>query len=637
MGNLQFFKFLLVFAFLWLFKLAIAQEPPSGFNGFERDALYALKAELNHPFLNHNWIRLMCYMNNTPVWYGIQCLNGRVTGIVLESLGLTGKIKVDALVNLTQLSILSFKNNSISGNMMDFSNTQKLRQIDLSSNKFDGPISDSLVRLDFLESLQLQDNNLTGSIPGFNQSSLRQFNVSNNHLSGPIPDTKVLQSFDNSSFSGNQDLCGPTSSTPCSNNDTSTSKKGGSSHLARLLIVVDVVGLVVILLLLIFYCKKSRKLKEMKKKNSIVDGEVERNVMDEKSIVDEDVEKDEKKIEAKEKGVVEGEENGKLIFLDNEAGFELGDLLKASAEGLGRGNFGSCYKAILGDGRAIVVQRLKDLTPLNSNEFAKQLQVIASQKHPNLLPLLAYFFSKDEKLLLYKFASNGNLHNRIHGGRETKDRIPFRWSSRLSVARGVARALEHLHLNSTSKSSQATVPHGNLKSSNVLLDNNQTVLVTGYGLTSLLVSPIAAQRMVSYKSPEYQSYKRVSKKSDVWSYGCLLLELLTGRVSAHSASEGANCVDLIKWVVRAVREEWTAEIFDVEITVHGSANNGMLRLLQVAMQCCEKLPEKRPDMSEVVKEFENIKVIESSEDDDELSFDPSFTDDSISETLSHIA
>ena len=213
-------------------------------------------------------------------------------------------------------------------------------------------------------------------------------------------------------------------------------------------------------------------------------------------------------------------------------------------------------------------------------------------------------------------------------GKGKPTRIPFRWSSRLSVARGVARALEYLHLNTKSTN---VVPHGNLKLSNVLLDENDGVLVTDYGLTSLVAAPLAAQRMIAFKSPEYQSHKKVSRKSDVWSYGCLLLELVTGRVSADSAPPGTNAVDLCRWVHRAVREEWTAEIFDVEIAVQRSANHGMLKLLQIAMRCCASSPENRPEMSEVAREVENIVVTADSEDEEEFSsMDRSLTDESMS-------
>ncbi|XP_021298387.1 probable inactive receptor kinase At2g26730 [Herrania umbratica] len=626
MGSLQFPKYLLVMILFSLCRSSIAQYEQ------ERDALYALKHVFNDSFLNDNWNGLQCY-ENTSFWYGIQCINGRVTAILLEGGGLSGKVSADAFFVLSELITLSFRNNSMSGNIMDFSSNQKLKDIDLSRNMFDGQIPRSLLALNFLESLQLQDNRLTGSIPEFNQASLIAFNVSNNNLSGPIPGTHTLKSFSATSYSNNSPgMCDSSNPDTCYYTANDTAGESRKKSVATIFIVFDIIGLVTVILLLILYCKKSRKLKKLMK----------RNRLEEKD--DEDLEleaggsyykesKDESNIQAGEQRVIAKEEKGNLIFMGDEAGFNLNDLLRASAEGLGKGLFGSSYKATLEGRPGVVVKRLRDLKPLSNEEFTQLLRIIADQKHPNLLPLLAYYYSKDEKLFVYRYAKNGNLFNRLHGGRGTRERIPFRWSSRLSVARGVARALEYLHLNPSS--SLCPVPHGNLKLSNILLDENDTALVSDYGLTSLVALPIASQRMVSYKSPEYQNSKRVSRKSDVWSYGCLLLELLTGRLSVHSAPPGINGVDLSSWVHRAVREEWTAEIFDMEISVQRSAAPGMLKLLQVAIRCCDKIPEKRPEMTEIVREIDNIKYV-ASDDEDELSVDQSLTDESFSTNASSV-
>lgn len=229
---------------------------------------------------------------------------------------------------------------------------------------------------------------------------------------------------------------------------------------------------------------------------------------------------------------------------------------------------------------------------------------------------------------LFVFSSNQTNCLKLveNSGGRGQNRVPFRWNSRLAVAQAVARALEHLHLNTKA---ETMVPHGNLKSTNVLYTKNNTIVVSDYGLASIIAPPIAAQRMVSYKSPEYQNLRRVSKKSDVWSYGSLLLELLTGRIPSHTAPEG-NGVDICSWVHRAVREEWTAEIFDHEICTRRGSCEGMLSLLQIAIGCCDKSPEKRPDMTEVAKEVANIQAVGAEEDDD-FSFDrSSFTDDSLS-------
>lgn len=204
------------------------------------------------------------------------------------------------------------------------------------------------------------------------------------------------------------------------------------------------------------------------------------------------------------------------------------------------------------------------------------------------------------------------------------------------MARSVARALEYLHLNSRFHNN--IVPHGNLRSSNVLFDENDAVLVSDFSLASLIAQPIAAQHMVVYKSPEYGYARKVTMQSDVWSYGSLLIELLTGKVSVCSAPQGTNGVDLCSWVHRAVREEWTAEIFDKEISPQKSALPGMLRLLQIAMRCIERFPEKRPEMGEVVKEVEKIQDHAPliSEDEDDVSRDRSLTDDSFSTSNSGI-
>ncbi|XAR49446.1 Non-specific serine/threonine protein kinase [Bertholletia excelsa] len=645
----------------------------------ETSALLALRDELNNPTLNNNWSGpVVCIAGNPSPWLGIQCSGDRVSGIVLESLGIAAKISSNALYSLSELTVLNFRNNSVSGEMMDFARNQKLKKIDLSVNSFDGPISDSVLFLAFLESLKLQDNRLTGSIPELNQSNLIEFNVSNNNLTGGIPITPALQKFNFSSYSGNKELCRPPSSVVSRSGQESgapASSKNKKTHSSAViaLLLITVAGLVVLLFVAIQKNhnisrlknkhawppnhRKSKRYKEELNKKKLALGleEQSEKSMDFRSQQRSMEMRSQRSMEMRsqrsmevqsQRGMeprtlrsmefrsdrsLEGEEKGKLRFVggSGEEGFELNDLLKATAEGLGKGNFGNCYKAVLDGGPAVVVKRLRDLKPLSREEFAEQLQMMAEQKHPNLLPLIAYFCSKEERLLIYKYAANGNVYNRIHGGRGTKNRVPFRWKARVAVARGIAQALEYIHLDPRS---HPILPHGNVKSSNVLLDAGDTPLVADHGLTCIIAPQIAAQRMVAFKSPEYQSHKKISRKADVWSFGCLLLELLTGRVSAHAAPQGVKGVDLGSWVHRAVREEWTAEIFDVEIAVQRTANHAMLRLLQIAVRCCDKWPVKRPDMSEVARELESIKIVVDSEDEEDLSMERSLTDDSLSAT-----
>lgn len=437
--------FLLLVLITFSDQRVAGEGPAAGYDGRERDALYALKATFNHPFLNKNWSGLQCYSNEPPYWYGIQCVNGRVTGILLENMGLAGTIKFDAFIFLPELTTLSLRNNSLTGTLMNFDANQQLKSVDLSDNVFHGPISQSLANLDQLSSLQLQGNSLTGQIPEFNQPTLVVFNVSENNLSGLIPQTQALQSIGPDSFSGNPELCGLPTSNSCTSSiyqeynasqapepppgesRTKSNKKCSSiSHFAVLFLLFDVVALVAVILLFILYYKKTKELKKfMKDENEEEEGEQIRVQFQVQGRRAEEAGKDQEK---PEEAVVEGrrsvfgaeEKGGKLVFMDNNEGnFELGDLLRASAEGLGKGTLGNCYKVLLEDGQAVVVKRLRYLKPMIREEFMRHMTSLASHRHPNLLPPYAYCYSKDEKLMVYRFIEKGSLFNRIHGKSRT--------------------------------------------------------------------------------------------------------------------------------------------------------------------------------------------------------------------------
>ncbi|CAK7357020.1 unnamed protein product [Dovyalis caffra] len=274
----------LPFSILYLRKYATAaQFDPSQYPRQERCALYALKASFNNSFLNDNWTGPQCSTDNSSGWHGIRCVSGLVSEISLESIGLNATlIDTDAFLFLTELTVLSFKNNSISGNVMNFSSNIKMKRLDLSGNKLYGSIPRSLLSLTLLESLLLQDNYLKGSIPEFNQSSLTVFNVSNNDLNGSIPTTQTLQSFGPDSYSSNRRLFGPPTLNTCNsiftakyvadvpsneNSPPEPPKKSSKPNFATTFIVFDVVGLVAVIFLFLLYFQKVRKRKKMIKKD----------------------------------------------------------------------------------------------------------------------------------------------------------------------------------------------------------------------------------------------------------------------------------------------------------------------------------------------------------------------------------
>jgi hypothetical protein len=187
--------------------------------------------------------------------------------------------------------------------------------------------------------------------------------------------------------------------------NSNENKNNSNSNL--LLLILNVVLLLAIILLLILYYNTSKKL------NRIVKGHIYTSHEQEKDV--------ETSINVKRVEIGEGttmmtvEERKELMFFNDETKFQMGELLRASAEALGHGIMGNSYKAMLNNGHNIVVKRLRDLKPFTKEEFAKIVKIIADLKHPNLLPLLAYYYSRDEKLMLYRYAQNGNLFSRLHG------------------------------------------------------------------------------------------------------------------------------------------------------------------------------------------------------------------------------
>ena len=160
-----------------------------------------------------------------------------------------------------------------------------------------------------------------------------------------------------------------------------------------------------------------------------------------------------------------------------------------------------------------------------------------------------------------------------------------------------------------------TLPHGHLKSSNVLLDQNFEPLLADYALVPVIDKEHAQQFMAAYKSPEFTQHDRTTKKTDVWSLGILILEMLTGKFPANYLKQGkGGNADLAAWVNLVVREEWTGEVFDKEMKRTKNGEGEMLKLLKIGMCCCEWNVERRWDLTVAVKKIEELKERDSDED-----------------------
>lgn len=173
------------------------------------------------------------------------------------------------------------------------------------------------------------------------------------------------------------------------------------------------------------------------------------------------------------------------------------------------------------------------------------------------------------------------------------------WEARSGIALGVARGIHYLH------SQGPAISHGNIKSSNILLTRSYEARVSDFGLAQLAISPSAPTRVAGYRAPEVTDSRKVSQKADVYSFGVLLLEVLTGKAPTHSILNEEG-VDLPRWVQSVVQEEWTAEVFDEELLRYQNVEEEMVQLLELALQCSVPYPDNRPGMAEVARRIEEL-------------------------------
>lgn len=369
-------------------------------------------------------------------WVGVACTpdGSRVQSLRLPGVGLFGQIPADALGKLDALEILSLRSNRLASDLpsdvasiptlnslflqhnklsgtIPSSLSSNLTFLDLSYNSFTGEIPLTIQNLTRLTALHLESNSLSGPIPGLQLSKLKHLNLSYNNLTGSIPES--LRNFPAESFLGNPFLCGtplarcsafPPSYPPISHTPVLPTKAKRSfwKKLSTGVIVIVAGGgsiLVFVLVMATLACisrTKSRKRSGKSKGNGATGRRAD-------------------KLEEYSSSVQEAEKN-KLVFFEGcSYNFDLEDLLRASAEVLGKGSHGTTYKAVLEDGVAVVVKRLKEVA-VGKREFEQQMEIIGRiGKHPNVVQLRSYYYSKDEKLLVFDYAPLGSLSTFLHG------------------------------------------------------------------------------------------------------------------------------------------------------------------------------------------------------------------------------
>nr|XP_023904186.1 G-type lectin S-receptor-like serine/threonine-protein kinase At4g27290 [Quercus suber] len=265
---------------------------------------------------------------------------------------------------------------------------------------------------------------------------------------------------------------------------------------------------------------------------------------------------------------------------------------------LGEGGFGSVYKGTLRGGQEIAVKRLSKSSGQGFNEFKNEVILIARLQHRNLVKLLGCCIQENEKMLIYEYMHNKSLDSFIFD--QTKSKL-LDWRMRHNIIGGIARGLLYLH-----EDSRLRIIHRDLKASNVLLDNNMNPKISDFGLAKTIggdETEADTKRIVGtygYMPPEYAGYGQVSVKTDVFSFGVLLLEIVSGKKSKELRNS-VQCHNLLGHAWRLWNEDKPKELIDEFLILDDSCTLfEVLRCIHVGLLCVQQTPEDRPNMSSVV-------------------------------------
>lgn len=414
----------------------------------DAEALIHLKASFANTSGLSTWSEATPPCDKTSTWHGVVCLDGTLIGLRLSGLGLGGQIDVDSLLQFNGLRSISFENNLFTGPLPAFERLTALKSIYLSDNQFSGTLPDNFfIHLVHLKKLWLDGNLISGSIPSslgnatnlmelhmernkFDGTlpsitpppSLSSFNVSHNDLEGTIPES--FRKFDLSSFGENPYLCSTQSDNkPCQRSQiTPTSTK----DIISICIAIMVAMGLFVAIAQTFQRNRVRSSDTLGVERDLENDKVHSNSKNEstsrrnsfsiplwsrRSVSS--VHSVSKEVDNSNTG---GLATGDLVIVNQNKGiFGMLDLMKAAAEVLGSGGIGSVYKAALENGVVVTVKRVKDMNRVAKEVFDMEMRQLGGLRHPNILPLLAYNFQKNEKLLVSEFIPKGSLLYVLHG------------------------------------------------------------------------------------------------------------------------------------------------------------------------------------------------------------------------------
>ncbi|KAL3527430.1 hypothetical protein ACH5RR_012086 [Cinchona calisaya] len=513
-------------------------------------------------------------------WFGITCNNGNITTVNFENMGLTGTI------------------------------------------------SSGFALLKSLQRLVLANNNLTGTIPEdlTTLSSLSELDVSNNNLYGKVPSFRnnlIVKTNGNPNIGKKSNSTSPRTSSQGTSDSSSSGSDGSLLHGRRKsrnrvgIVIFSIIGSIFVLCLIgiaafCLYRSKQKHFNRVRSPNAIVvhphhsgsDNESVKITVAGSSVSVGAI-SDTHTIATSETSDIQMVEAGNMhisvqILKNVTNNFSEENIL-------GQGGFGTVYKGALHDGTEIAVKRMESgvLTAKRLDEFKSEITVLTKVRHRHLVALIGYCLDGNEKLLVYEYMPQGTLTRHLLNW-ASEGLKPLGWTKRLTIALDVARGVEYLH----GLAHQSFI-HRDLKPSNILLGDDMRAKVGDFGLVRLapegkgsIETRIAGT--FGYLAPEYAVTGRVTTKVDVFSFGVILMELITGR-KALDESQTEESVHLVTWFRRVhLNKDMFRKAIDPTIDLNEETLASINTVAELAGHCCAREPYQRPEMGHAVNVLSSL-------------------------------
>ncbi|XP_030546757.1 probable LRR receptor-like serine/threonine-protein kinase At2g24230 [Rhodamnia argentea] len=583
--------------------------------------------------------------------------------------GHISQVRFNSTYNWSNLVYLDLSENQLSGEILhSLTESRKLRYLSLAHNRFTrqefprfevlsgleylnlsktsltGHIPSKISELSHLKTLDLSENHLSGQIPSLSVPGLQNLDVSQNNLTGEIPMSLLEKlpwmerynfSYNNLTFCANgfspenlqKAFLGSMNSCPIAANPAFFKRKAPRDKGLKLALALSLsmVCLLAGLLFLAFGCRRKTKLWAVKqtsyKEEQQISGPFLFQTDSTTWVAD----------------VKQATSVPVVIFEKPLLNITFADLLSATSNFdrgtlLAEGKFGPVYRGFLPGGIHVAVKVLVRGSTLTDQEVAKELEYLGRIKHPNLVPLTGYCLAGDQRIAIYDYMENGNLQNLLHdlplGVQTTEDwstdtweddenngiqnvgseALLTTWRFRHKIALGTARALAFLHHGCF-----PSIIHRDVKASSIYLDYNLEPRLSDFGLAKVFGNGLdeeIARGSPGYVPPEFSEpgYESPTSKSDVYCFGVVLFELITGKKPIGDEYPEEREANLVDWVRGWVRHSQGSRAIDPKLRGTGP-DDQMEEALKIGYLCTADLPSKRPSMQQIVGLLKDIEPV----------------------------